>query len=86
MIIRLAEGPLHTLFGTFWELLYYDGHLRFFGEAWERFQKRPSVQVDERDHELRAGSILVLNPDVRHNVRALEAAAMLLTVHLESEK
>jgi GTP cyclohydrolase II len=25
MIIRLAEGPLHTLFGTFQEYLYYDG-------------------------------------------------------------
>jgi GTP cyclohydrolase II len=25
MIIRLAEGLLHTLFGTFRELLYYDG-------------------------------------------------------------
>ena len=25
MIIRLAEGPLHTLFGTFQELLYDDG-------------------------------------------------------------
>jgi GTP cyclohydrolase II len=25
MIIRLAEGPLHTLFGTFRELLYADG-------------------------------------------------------------
>jgi GTP cyclohydrolase II len=25
MIIRLAEGPLHTLFGTFREYLYYDG-------------------------------------------------------------
>jgi quercetin dioxygenase-like cupin family protein len=44
------------------------------------------VQADKRDHELRAGYILILNPDVRHNVRALEASAMLLTVHLESEK
>jgi GTP cyclohydrolase II len=26
MITRLAEGPLHTLFGTFRELLYADGH------------------------------------------------------------
>jgi GTP cyclohydrolase II len=26
MISRLAEGPLHTLFGTFRELLYDDGH------------------------------------------------------------
>ncbi len=25
MMIRLAEGPLHTLFGTFQEVLYYDG-------------------------------------------------------------
>jgi GTP cyclohydrolase II len=25
MIIRLAEGSLHTLFGTFQEVLYYDG-------------------------------------------------------------
>ena len=25
MIIRLAEGPLHTRFGTFLEVLYYDG-------------------------------------------------------------
>jgi quercetin dioxygenase-like cupin family protein len=44
------------------------------------------VQADGRDHALHAGCILVLNPDVRHNVRALEASAMLLTVHLESEK
>jgi GTP cyclohydrolase II len=26
MIIRLAEGPLHTVFGTFRELLYKDGY------------------------------------------------------------
>ena len=44
------------------------------------------VQADGRDHELRAGYILVLHPEVRHNVRALEASAMLLTVHLEGEK
>jgi quercetin dioxygenase-like cupin family protein len=34
---------------------------------------------------LRAGDLLVLNPDVRHRVRALDASAMLLTVHLERE-
>ena len=47
---------------------------------------RLAVQVDGRDHELRAGYILVLTPDVRHNVRALEASAILLTVHLEGAK
>jgi quercetin dioxygenase-like cupin family protein len=46
---------------------------------------RLAVRADARNHELHAGSILVLNPDVRHHVRALEASAMLLTVHLESE-
>ena len=46
---------------------------------------RLAVHADERDHESSAGSILVLNPDVRHKVRALEASAMLLTVHLEGE-
>jgi GTP cyclohydrolase II len=25
MIVRLAEGPLRTKFGTFLEILYYDG-------------------------------------------------------------
>jgi GTP cyclohydrolase II len=25
MVIRLAEAPLHTKFGTFLEILYYDG-------------------------------------------------------------
>src|SRR5262245_14803076 len=25
MIIRIAEGQLRTRFGTFWEILYYDG-------------------------------------------------------------
>jgi quercetin dioxygenase-like cupin family protein len=46
---------------------------------------RLAVQADARNHELHAGDLLVLNPDVRHHVRALEASAMLLTVHLERE-
>ncbi|MEO6908754.1 MAG: cupin domain-containing protein [Abditibacteriaceae bacterium] len=44
------------------------------------------VQADEHDYELTAGQILILNPDVLHNVRASEASAMLLTVHMENEK
>lgn len=34
------------------------------------------------DHELRANELIVLDPDVPHDVRAPEPAAMLLTVHL----
>lgn len=44
------------------------------------------VQADGQDHELNAGQILVLNPDVDHDVHATEATTMLLTVHLQSGK
>lgn len=44
------------------------------------------VQADGHDHELSADHILILNPEVRHDVRAIEASTMLLTVHMEEEK
>lgn len=44
------------------------------------------VQAAGEDHDLSAGQILVLDPDVSHDVRASEASAMLLTVHMEDEK
>jgi quercetin dioxygenase-like cupin family protein len=47
---------------------------------------RLTVRADGRDHALSAGCILILHPDVRHDVQAHEASAMLLTVHLEGEK
>lgn len=36
----------------------------------------------EGEHDLVAGDVLVLDPDVPHDVRASEQSAMLLTVHL----
>ena len=47
---------------------------------------RLTVQADGHDHELSVGNILILNPDVAHNVRAAETSAMLLTVHLEAKQ
>ena len=47
---------------------------------------RLMVQADGHDHELGVGQVLILNPDVPHDVRAPEAGAMLLTVHMEGEK
>lgn len=41
------------------------------------------VTADGGDHALAAGDVLVLDPDVPHDVRAAEESAMLLTVHLE---
>ncbi len=45
-----------------------------------------TVLADGHDHELSVGNVLILNPDVAHNVRAAETSAMLLTVHLESKQ
>ena len=44
---------------------------------------RVRVEAEGVDHELTAGSVLILDPDVPHDVRASERSAMLLTVHLE---
>jgi quercetin dioxygenase-like cupin family protein len=43
-----------------------------------------TVRTAGATHELRAGMLVVLNPNVRHSVHAIEASAMLLTVHLEN--
>jgi quercetin dioxygenase-like cupin family protein len=42
------------------------------------------LRVDGSDHEMRAGQLLVLKPDVVHDVRALEQGAMLLTVVMDN--
>jgi quercetin dioxygenase-like cupin family protein len=44
---------------------------------------RLEVHAGGVDHELTAGSILILDPNVPHDVRASERSAMLLTVHLD---
>jgi quercetin dioxygenase-like cupin family protein len=40
------------------------------------------VHADGVPHQLAAGELLILRPDVPHDVRAEEPSAMLLTVHL----
>ena len=45
---------------------------------------RLNVEADGADNELAAGDILILDPDVPHDVRASEESAMLLTVHLSA--
>ena len=46
---------------------------------------RLKMSADGEVHDLPAGSLLVLAPDVRHDVQAVEASQMLLTVCLEHE-
>ena len=46
---------------------------------------RLDVEVDGLEHELPEGCILILDPDVPHDVRASEPSAMILTVHMEKK-
>jgi quercetin dioxygenase-like cupin family protein len=46
---------------------------------------RLMVAADGRDHDLRAGHVLMLGAGVPHDVRASEASAMLLTVLMSKE-
>jgi quercetin dioxygenase-like cupin family protein len=43
---------------------------------------RLGIAADGVEHELRARELIVLDPDIPHDVRASEPAAMLLTVQL----
>lgn len=43
------------------------------------------IQVDETRHALSAGNVLALDPDVTHDVEAVDEAELLLTVSLVGE-
>ena len=45
-----------------------------------------NVTAEGHSHDLQASQILVLQPNVPHSVRGVEAARMLLTVHLHGDK
>ena len=44
------------------------------------------IEADGDEHDLPAGHILILDPNVLHDVRAPESSAMLLTVHMSEGK
>lgn len=46
---------------------------------------RLMVAADGRDHDLRAGHVLMLSAGVPHDVRAAESSAMLLTVFMPTD-
>jgi quercetin dioxygenase-like cupin family protein len=46
---------------------------------------RLKVQAADEAYNLNPGMMVVLSPNVRHSVRADEASAMLLTVHLQAD-
>jgi len=47
---------------------------------------RIDVTTPEREYPMSPGSLLVLRPGIRHDVRAVSASRMLLTVHLTADE
>ena len=63
MIIRLAEAPLHTRFGTFLEMLYYDGQHESIAIVMGEVRQRDNVLCRLHSHCVSAhlfNSILIV--------------------------
>lgn len=82
-VTLLQRGPVTQVLFSFEP----DGHLKEHSAPGlvtiHALEGRVRVEADGVDHELAAGNILILDPNVPHDVRAAERSAMLLTVHLE---
>jgi GTP cyclohydrolase II len=50
MVIRLAEAPLHTKFGTFLEILYYDGQQESIAIVMDDVRQRNNVLCRLHSH------------------------------------
>ena len=84
-IALFHRGPVTQVLFAFED----DGHLREHSAPGlvtiHVLEGRLEVAAAGRKHDLPAGEVLILDPDVPHDVRALERSAMLLTVHLHKE-
>jgi len=73
MIIRLAEGPLHTLYGTFWEVLYYDGQDEMIVIVMGHVHDGEEVLCRVHSHCLAAHVFNATDCDCREQMQAAQA-------------
>lgn len=84
-ITLLHHGPISQVlfaFGAGGEMPRHSAH------GWVSIhvlEGQLTVALGDHSHQLGAGSLLLIDPDVPHSVRAEGDSAMLLTVHLEVE-
>lgn len=81
-ITLLQRPPVTQVLFSFEEGGHLDRHSAHGLVTIHVLEGRLSVAADGSDHALVAGDVLVLDPDVPHDVRARGRAAMLLTVHM----
>ena len=73
MIIRLAEGQLHTKFGTFLEILYYDGQQELIAIVMGNVQHGEAVLCRLHSHCLAAHVFNSIDCDCREQMEIAQA-------------
>ena len=73
MIIRLAEAPLRTRFGTFLEILYYDGHKESSAIVMGEVQQRDNVLCRLHSHCVAAHIFNSIECDCREQMEIAQA-------------
>ena len=73
MIIRIAEGPLHTKFGTFWEVLYYDGQQEAIAIVMGNVQHGEDILCRIHSHCLAAHVFNSVECDCREQMESAQA-------------
>jgi GTP cyclohydrolase II len=73
MVIRLAEAPLHTRFGTFLEILYYDGQKESIAIVMGDVRQRDSVLCRLHSHCVSAHLFNSIDCDCREQMDLAQA-------------
>lgn len=73
MIIRLAEAPLHTRFGTFLEILYYDGQRESIAIVMGDVRQRDNVLCRLHSHCVSAHLFNSIDCDCREQMELAQA-------------
>jgi GTP cyclohydrolase II len=73
MIIRLAEGQLHTKFGTFLEILYYDGQQEIIAIVMGNVQHGEEILCRLHSHCLAAHVFNSIECDCREQMEIAQA-------------
>ena len=73
MVIRLAEAPLHTRFGTFLEMLYYDGQQESIAIVMGDVRQRDNVLCRLHSHCVSAHLFNSIDCDCREQMELAQA-------------
>lgn len=73
MIIRIAECPLHTKFGTFLEILYYDGQQEFIAIVMGEVQNGEDILCRLHSHCVAAHVFNSIDCDCREQMEMAQA-------------